>query len=168
MTDKTWTRDGEPLAYGPFVSDGVEHPAAALDLWGDEELAAFGIVRTIVEDAGPSLEQCLAELADYRWRQTLVMPEYDGAVQVPAETARSVVTSKVLESSFMTEEQKLERHAFKLKTGEWRDWNVYDLIAYGVAIGGHIQLCFDREAVLEADIISAYPEPVDITVGWPE
>jgi hypothetical protein len=167
MTDKIWTRNGEPMAYGPFVSDGVEHPAAALTNWSDLELAAHGIVRTEVPTPEPTLDERLAALADYRWKKTQTMPAYSGATDVPADTARSVVTSKVLAAQFMTEEQKLERHAFKLKPGEWRDWNLPDLIAYGLAIGTYMQLCFDREAALEVEISAAYPAPVDITPGWP-
>lgn len=167
MTNYTYTRNGEPMLFGPFVTDEVEHPAAALTNWTDLELAAHGIVRTEVPPPVPTLDDRLAALADYRWMKTQTMPAYDGAVNVPADTARSVVTSKVLAAQFMTEEQKLERHAFKLKPGEWRDWNLPDLVTYGLAIGVYMQRCFDREAALEVDIIAVYPEVVDITTGWP-
>lgn len=175
MTEYAFAIDGAPIQFRAEDDhfradvDGVEtwHPRAALTIWGDDERAALGIVRTEVPPPVPTLEQRLAALADYRWTKTQTMPAYDGAVNVPADTARSVVTSKVLAAQFMTEEQKLERHAFKLKPGEWRDWNLPDLVTYGLAIGTYMQLCFDREAALEADIIAAYPAPVDITPGWP-
>lgn len=115
----------------------------------------------------PSVEQALDVLADYRWHRTQTMPLYDGSTDVPADTARSVITSKVLAAQFLTDEQRLERQAFKLKPGEWRDWNIPDLVAYGVAIGVHMQTCFDRERALKGEIIVAYPEVVDITTGWP-
>lgn len=115
----------------------------------------------------PTLEDRLAELADYRWQKTQTMPVYDGATDVPADAARSVITSKILAAQFMTEEQQATPEAFKLKTGEWRSWAVPDLVAYGLAIGVYMQACFNREAVLEAEIVAAYPDVVDITTGWP-
>lgn len=174
MTDYAFTIGGEPISFRAddhFRADvdGVEtwHPRAALTIWSDDELTARDIVKVEVPPPTPSIEQRLSELADYRWTKTQTMPSYDGATDVPADTARSVVTSKVLAAQFMTEEQKLERHAFKLKPGEWRDWNLPDLINYGLAIGVYMQLCFDREAALEGEIIAAYPAPVDISTGWP-
>lgn len=175
MTQYAFTLGGEPILFRPEDGmfradvDGVEtwHDRDALMIWSDDERAARGIVRIEVPAQVPSIAERLDILASYRWTKTQTMPAYDGAVNVPADTARSVVTSKVLAAQFMTEEQKLERHAFKLKPGEWRDWNVPDLVTYGLAIGTYMQLCFDREAVLEAEIIAAYPAAVDITIGWP-
>ena len=44
-----FTRNGEPMPYGPFTTgegdEAIHHPANALDLWSDQELAAHGIVR---------------------------------------------------------------------------------------------------------------------------
>jgi hypothetical protein len=160
--------NGETLAYGqPFTVGDVQYSGVELGLWSRADLEALGLTWVEPETVVETVEQRLAALADYRWTKTQAMPSYDGATDVPADTARSVVTSKVLAAQFMTEEQKLERHAFKLKPGEWRDWNLPDLIGYGLAIGVYMQLCFDREAALEAEIIAAYPAPVDITTGWP-
>lgn len=163
----SWHLNGEPAPRDPgsgwLLIDGMQYP----DDWPRADLIARGLSWVEPEPVAVPLEQRLAELADHRWHRTQTMPQYDGAVDVPADTARSVVTSKVLAAQFMTEEQKLERHAFKLKPGEWRDWNLSDLINYGLAIGAYMQLCFDREAALEAEIIAAYPAPVDITTGWP-
>lgn len=160
--------NGEPLAYDEDVEiDGFAYSYGTLTIMSAEDREALGVTWVEPEPVVPTVEERLVALADYRWTKTQTMPAYDGAVNVPADTARSVVTSKVLAAQFMTEDQKLERHAFKLKPGEWRDWNVPDLVTYGLAIGTYMQLCFDREAVLEAEIIAAYPAAVDITTGWP-
>lgn len=57
MTDYAFTLNGEPIQFRPeddhFRADvaGVEtwHPRAALTIWGDDDRAAFGIVRTEVQ-----------------------------------------------------------------------------------------------------------------------
>ena len=160
--------DGEPLAYGQdVVIDDMAYSYETLTIMSAGDREALGVTWVEPEPVVPTVADRLQALADLRWTKTQTMPSYDGAIDVPADTARSVVTSKVLAAQFMTEEQKLERHAFKLKPGEWRDWNLPDLINYGLAIGVYMQLCFDREAALEADIIAAYPAPVDISTGWP-
>lgn len=163
--------NGEALANGqPFTADDVQYPGNLLDLWTREDLAEIGVEWVEPEPAAPpTLEQCLAALADLRWHKTQTMPEYDGATDVPADTARSVVTSKVLAAQFLTPEQQMTPQQFKLKPGEWRSWTVPDLIAYGMGIGTYMQLCFDHEAVLEAQIKAAEdPASIDITTGWPE
>lgn len=163
----TWMLNDEPAPRDPgsgwLLINDMQYPSD----WPRADLEAMGLVWVDPEPWVETVEERLAALADYRWTRTQTMPSYDGAADVPADTARSVVTSKVLAAQFMTDEQKLERHAFKLKPGEWRDWNLPDLINYGLAIGVYMQLCFDREAALEGEIIAAYPAPVDITTGWP-
>ena len=162
--------NGEPLAAGQaFTANDVQYPGNLLDLWSREDLAAIGVEWAEPEPAAPlTLEQCLAALADLRWQKTQAMPEYDGATDVPADTARSVVTSKVLAAQFLTPEQQMTPQQFKLKPVEWRSWTVPDLIAYGMGIGAYMQLCFDHEADLEAQIRAAEdPASIDITTGWP-
>lgn len=58
----TYTRNGEPMVLGPFISDEVEHPAAALTLWSDLELAAHGIVRTKVPTLPPTSDEICREI----------------------------------------------------------------------------------------------------------
>lgn len=165
-----YTLNGEILANGqPFTVGEVQYSGAEMSLWSREDLAALGIVWVEPEPpAPPTAEQCLAALADLRWQKTQTMPAYDGATDVPADTARSVVTSKVLAAQFLTPEQQMTPQQFKLKPGEWRTWTVPDLIAYGMGIGAYMQLCFDHEADLEAQIRAAEdPASIDITTGWP-
>lgn len=45
----TFTLNGEPLDYGPFVTgdgdEAISRPAQVLDVWSDDSLAAIGVVR---------------------------------------------------------------------------------------------------------------------------
>lgn len=62
MTEQVYTMDGEAIQFrgsdDHFRADvgGVEtwHPRAALTIWSDEELTAFGIVRTAIETPPPT------------------------------------------------------------------------------------------------------------------
>lgn len=66
MTNYTYTRNGEPMLFGPFISDEVEHPAAALTNWSDLELAAHGIVRTEVTPPQPTDAEICREIDNER------------------------------------------------------------------------------------------------------
>lgn len=58
---------------------------------------------------------------------------------------------------------------WKLATGEFVALSAPQIIALALAVRDHVQACFDREAVLLAEIeASAAPEAVDISTGWPE
>lgn len=165
-----YAHNDELLVHGqPFEINGIRYSGAELTLWAREDLSEIGVEWVEPEPAAPlTLDQCLAALADVRWHKTQTMPEYDGATNVPADTARSVVTSKVLAAQFLTPEQQMTPQQFKLKPGEWRSWTVPDLIAYGMGIGAYMQLCFDHEADLEAQIrVAEDPASIDITTGWP-
>lgn len=109
----------------------------------------------------------LARLATRRWERTLVM-DFDGETDVPAEPARSVVTSLVVAAQVAP---YAEPRAFKLKPGVWRQWLPADLVGYGMAIGAHVQGCFEREAALAAEAVAAEDydaySAIDIEAGWP-
>lgn len=78
MTDYAFTIGGEPITFRPgddhFRADveGVEtwHPAAALTIWGDDERAAFGIIRTEVPAPAPSVDALCALIDAERDRRT--------------------------------------------------------------------------------------------------
>lgn len=161
--------NGEPLAHGqPFTLGDVQHSGIELTLWSREDLEALGLVWVDPEPPVVTVEERVAELADFRWQKTQTMPTYDGATDVPADTARSVITSKIMAAQFMTPEQQMTPASFKLKPGEWRSWTIPDLVNYGKAIGDYMQRCFDREEVLEAELRAAEdPATVDLTQGWP-
>lgn len=164
-----WHLHGAPAPRDPgsgLITIGdVQYP----NNWPHDDLVALGLTWAEPEPVVPDLESCLARLASVRWQKTQTMPSYDGAVDVPADTARSVVTSKILASQFMAEEEKTIKASFKLKPGEWRMWDLYDLVAYGLAIGAYMQACFDQELALAQLLIDAEdPSTVDLEVGWPE
>lgn len=66
MTNYTYTRNGEPIPFGPFISNEVEHPAVALTIWSDPELAAHGIVRTEVPTPQPTAAEICREIDNER------------------------------------------------------------------------------------------------------
>lgn len=107
-------------------------------------------------------------LADYRWQRTQVM-DYDGESDVPADPAMSVITSIAVVEQIIPSNGATR--TFKLKSGVFRTWSVAQIISYGMAIGGHVQACFDREAVLYSEIEAAQTEAdlaaVDIYADWP-
>lgn len=119
----------------------------------------------------PSLEEAkiarLGELADCRWRRCQAF-DYDGATDVPADSALTAVLGIVVSNQLAG---ITEPFTFKLKAGEFRAWDVNDVIAYGIAIRAHLQACFDREAELDAAIQAAADHDalsaIDLSSGWP-
>jgi|GEM_PF-771264 len=81
MTATTWTRDGEPMPFGPFTTgegEGlVQHPDTALLLWTDEDLVAHGIVRTIAPPPASSAEDICRLIDAERDRRTALDFAYD-------------------------------------------------------------------------------------------
>lgn len=108
-----------------------------------------------------------AELAAVRWERTQTM-DYDGVPDAYADSAIAVVTATVVAAQTMQQpELTLD---WKLSAGEWREWGLPDLIAYGQAIHAHIQTCFSRERALLAQIAAAETvEAVNAIAfdGWP-
>lgn len=110
----------------------------------------------------------LAALADLRWRKTQTF-DYDGETEVPADPALPVITSLAVADS---PAPSGAARTFKLKSpAVFREWTVAQIVAYGMAIGVHVQACFDREKALAALIGAAGTQEafdaIDITTGWP-
>jgi hypothetical protein len=55
---------------------------------------------------------------------------------------------------------------WKLADGDFREWDLAALVAFGQAVRAHIQACFDHEATLAAQILNG--EEPNIEAGWPE
>ncbi len=130
-------------------------------------------VKTTVDpNPAPSLADLKAgkckTLADYRWQRTQVM-DYDGETDVPADPAMSVITSIAVVEQLIPSNGATR--TFKLKAGVFRTWNVTQIITYGMAIGNHVQSCFNHEASLYAQIEAAQNatalNAIDIFAGWP-
>lgn len=111
----------------------------------------------------------LSQLADLRWRRCQTMA-YDGEASVPADPALSVITSIAVAEQFAPSNGAVR--TFKLASpGVFRQWTVSQIVAYGMAIGAHVQACFDQEAALASLILAAEDEAalaaIDINGGWP-
>lgn len=115
---------------------------------------------------GEARTRKLAELAELRWLKTQTMV-YDG-VETPASNAISALTGAVVAIQTRDPPPTVE---WKLGPGEWRTYDLAQLIALGSAMRDHIQACFSREAVLDAQIQAATTSrevmAIDLTTGWP-
>lgn len=149
-------RDNETLNEAFTDADVI---APYLALWQAAHDAA-----TFVPE--PTLDDVLATIANYRWNRTQAM-DYDGETAVPADQALSVITAIAVAEQLAPSGGATRN--FKLKPGAWRQWTVAEITAYGMAIGAHVQACFDREEALAAqatggDIAGAL---ADLETGWP-
>jgi hypothetical protein len=110
--------------------------------------------------------ETFADLAARRWEATQRFT-YDN-VDTVADSAISPLTAKILAMQ-ITDPQGSA--TWKLGPGEFRTWNLAQMITYGAAINVHIQACFDREAQLSAAILAAATPgdlaAIDILTGWP-
>lgn len=108
-----------------------------------------------------------AALAADRWMRTQVFA-YDGVTDAPADSALTAVIGAVVAAQI---DPPVEPVTWKLKDGEFRSWSLDQIRAYGIAIRGHIQACFDREAALSAAIGAASShsalDAIDLSTGWP-
>ena len=114
----------------------------------------------------PTLDDVLATIAAYRWNRTQRM-DYDGETDVPADPALSVITSIAVAEQLAPSGGATR--TFKLKPGAFRQWTVAQIVGYGMAIGAHVQACFDREKELAdlatgGDIAGALAA---LETGWP-
>lgn len=156
-------------ALGEGAQDGQdlrEFPTGSVNcgqVWNGEALSDPVVSLADRKDA------MLTKLSDTRWRRTLTF-DYDGETHVPADPALSVITALAVADQLAPSGEALR--TFKLKSpGVFRQWTIAQIVAYGMAIGVHVQACFDREAALAA-AIEAAPDhdalaALDLTSGWP-
>ena len=108
----------------------------------------------------------LAALGAQRWQATQTVT-YDGVV-TQADGAMAAVTAAVVLRQTTGATDPI---TWKLADGELRSWGTPELVAFGAAVGAHIQACFDREAALtvqvQAALDAAALDAIDITAGWP-
>lgn len=132
------------------------------DVWDGEAFSTPSADLATVKAAA------LAALADRRWRATQTF-DYDGESAVPADPALSVITSIAVVEQIAPSGGAAR--TFKLKAGVFRSWTVAQIITYGMAIGVHVQACFDLEADLAGQIVAAVTSQavaaIDIDTGWP-
>lgn len=96
--------------------------------------------------------QALAALASARWEATQYFT-YDG-VRTQADNAVAVITGRITlrDKTGIPPEYPM---GFKLGDGQFRQWAAADEVAFGAAIAGHIQDCFDVEATATLAIEAA-------------
>ena len=161
--------NGLPLAFNqPFTVEDVQYPGNSLTLWSAADLAAIGV--TWQEPLAPTLDQAKAQrlqaLADRRWQACQTFT-YDG-VRTQADPAIPAVTAAVVSSQFVPPGTL---RTWKLGTGEFRQWAITDIIAFGMAVSAHVQACFNIEAERSDSINVAEDmgalEAIDIETGWP-
>jgi len=158
----------------PRLAGWTEYPCAVVTA----EDGTYQIVTRAQFDADPlayiattkplaqTKREALSKLADIRWEKTQVMV-WDGVV-TPASPAISALTGAVVAIQTRVPPPSVE---WKLAPGEWRTYDLAQLIALGSAMRDHIQACFSHEAVLDAQIQAAATSrevmAIDLTQGWP-
>lgn len=120
-------------------------------------------------ELGDAKVQARANLAAARWMATQFFT-YDG-VRTQADAAIGVVVAR-LELRRQLSVPPEVTTKFKLADGEFRNWDEAALVAFGIALGGHIQTCFDLEGQadeqIEAAVTAAAALEIPDTVAWPE
>jgi hypothetical protein len=123
-----------------------------------------GQVITIKEDDRTPEEKqtpLLAGLANRRWQATQRFT-YDG-VETVADGATTALTGAIVAMQLPGGPDTV---LWKLADGDFREWDLAALVAFGQAVRAHIQACFDHEATLAAQILNG--EEPNIEAGWPE
>jgi hypothetical protein len=119
---------------------------------------------TLIADAR---REALAKLAEIRWERTQTFI-YDGVRTPSSDTAVAYVTGAVVA---IQARQPPPTVNWKLAPGEFRTWDLTQLIAFGSAMRDYIQACFDREEVLAQAIAAATTSrevmAIDLKAGWP-
>ena len=156
MADSIEYRRREGLVY----VDGQPIP---IDVFEADPLAAVAS-KTPVEDAR---KDRLASIAAERWAHSQRFI-YDG-VETPCDDgARAALIGAVVGLQMAQSNGPI---TWKLGPGEFRTWNFAELVAFGQAMRGHVQACFDNEALLTQAIAlaptSADVARIDLTQGWP-
>ncbi|WP_419827652.1 DUF4376 domain-containing protein [Sphingomonas sp.] len=109
-----------------------------------------------------------AEVAALRWDEQQTV-KWRGRVALADDTTMGRIVAAVMQAQ-VTQDTALVVH-WKFGDSDFADLTFADLIAYGTAIGAHLQGCFQREAELVAAIAAA-PDAaaiaaIDISGGWP-
>ena len=185
---------------GPFtVGDGqvaVQYPATWLDGITAQERVALGAVG-IVEELPPAASMQLlgqqlvdvdgvphrrwvmppmsdvrgarrTDLAAERWRRQQVM-KWRGRVVASDDTTTGRIMAAVMRAQITGDQGATVQ--WKFGDNDFDTLTLADLTAYGMAIGVHLQGCYDREAELVDALAGAASyaaiTAVDLASGWP-
>ena len=189
MTNFTYTRNGEPIPFAPFITgEGeteVEHPAEALKLWTDDALAVFGIVRTEAPVPAPTVEQLCAAIDAERDRRMAEDFTHDfGATPALDDQGNEIEAGErqlqmrpedranwqTLQGAALTAVVNSQSNAILPMRAE-DNWNIQTtaLQVLGVlaAMTQHGAALLFAGGALKSQQRAIYPEAVDITTGWP-
>jgi hypothetical protein len=166
-----------PTVPDPRLKDWTDYPCVIVTNDDDETLFTVvkqsdfdadrdGVKAQIVDLAQAKREK-LAELASIRWERTQTFV-YDGVRTPSGDTAVAYLTGAVVAIQSRVPPPTVE---WKLADGEFRTYDLAALVAFGGAMRDHIQVCFDNEKALAAQIAAAATSrevmAIDLTIGWP-
>lgn len=193
--DGAWTEVVGPFVVGEGL-DAIQYPPSWLEGAEPDQLAELGAV-AIVEEAPPApalqaLGQALVDVADVPHRRWVLPPVADVRAARRAEVAalrwtrqqtvqwngRAAQADDATLGRLMAavmRSQLAGNPAFAIRwkfgDGDFATLGLAEITGYGIAIGTHLQACYDREAELVAAInAAATPEAVcaiDVARGWP-
>ena len=185
---------------GPFTvgagDHAIQYPPGWLDNASPAERAALGAVETVEElapaDSMRLLGQQLVdvegvphrrwvmpatndvraarrrELSAVRWTRQQTM-KWRGRVVASDDTTTGRIMAAVMRAQVTGDQSAMVQ--WKFGDDDFDTLTLTDLTAYGMAIGAHLQGCYDREVELVADIAAAGAyaaiAAIDLASGWP-
>lgn len=191
----TWVEVAGPLTVGDG-EDAVQYPAGWIDGATPEQRAALGAVE-IVDDPAPAdalklagqtlvdvdgvphrqwvapaigdiRDALRAQVEAIRWDKQQTM-KWRGRIVQADDTTLTRLMAAVMRAQQASDPTLSIRWKFGDK--DFDTLTLPDVIAYGTAIGTHLQACYDHEAELVATITSAVGvaavSAIDLTSGWP-
>jgi hypothetical protein len=109
----------------------------------------------------------LAELAALRWQKETGVMTFDGM----AVSTDPVSQTKILGALVGTQIDPNAVIKWKMADGTFVTLDAQAITAVAMAVRGHVQACFDREAVLKEEVEAATTAEevaaVDLNTGWP-
>jgi hypothetical protein len=165
--------NGQEIPFGPFQINGVSYPANVLVLWTDEELDQIGLERVPDPEPEPmSLSQLktqkIDQIREIRQFHELKGITVGGAPIRTDDKSQSKLTGAV---TYLTLAPSVETINWEAIPGVFVALTREQIMGTGLAVGAHIQACFDRSKELTISINAAPTiqdvNAIDITSGWP-
>ena len=145
-------------------------PAASMQLLGQQLVDVDGVPhrRWVMPATNDVRAARRAELAAVRWTRQQTM-KWRGRVVASDDTTLGRILAAVFQSQLTGDQSARVR--WKFGDNDFDTLALADLTAYGMAIGAHLQGCYDREAELISALAAAPSyaaiSAVDLTSGWP-
>ena len=145
-------------------------PAASLQLLGQQIADVDGVPhrRWVMPPMSDVRAARRADLAAERWKRQQVM-KWRGRVVASDDTTTGRIMAAVMRAQITGDQGATVQ--WKFGDNDFDTLTLADLTAYGMAIGRHMQGCYDREAELVTALAGAASYAaigaVDLTSGWP-